>query len=481
MVYWYLPTVLYSTHSHSCVLKIDAKHNGTKGSLALIDRGSRQHGGGRVMIMRLYKTLSWLLYRQDVIYSDCFDTQSALTTSSSVTTTYIIIIIIIIIIPSFSIIIPGSLSMPLRDVLKKRSSIQGDESSSTRSISANSLPGLSSPAPEFTFMRTTTLEQEVIVPPSYPGDEDPVTSSPASEKKRRSIFRKSSASFISSIGGGGGPLSSHSEEQDPASALPVRPKPDRKLSQRLHLARARGLSKSEGSSHIPSDLGDAPQNTPAPLEAPDAKGRIKEVETKENKLQREAQWEKRATVMALKNPILEAEKSNFGEKKAHRRISSLEEGEADIQEAIRLHEEGHLERSTKIFGLLADPDGPNNPLCQVLYGLALRHGWGIIPSADVAIHYLSLAASNSAAIESEALSSGSKAGGEAKGELVLAIFELANCFRYGWGIKVDKVAARNYYEVAANLGDPDALEEAAWCHMEGFGGPKDKVSFLFPP
>lgn len=103
-----------------------------------------------------------------------------------------------------------------------------------------------------------------------------------------------------------------------------------------------------------------------------------------------------------------------------------------------------------------------------------RHGWGITPSADAAIHYLSLAASNSAAIESAALSSGSKAGGEAKGELVLAIFELANCFRYGWGVKVDKVAARNYYEVAANLGDPDALEEAAWCHMEGFGGPKDK-------
>ncbi|KAH0256601.1 HCP-like protein, partial [Aureobasidium melanogenum] len=125
-------------------------------------------------------------------------------------------------------------------------------------------------------------------------------------------------------------------------------------------------------------------------------------------------------------------------------------------------------------GRLADPNGANNPLCQVLYGLALRHGWGITPSADAAIHYLSLAASNSAAIESAALSSGSKAGGEAKGELVLAIFELANCFRYGWGIKVDKVAARNYYEVAANLGDPDALEEAAWCYMEGFGGPKDK-------
>ena len=35
-----------------------------------------------------------------------------------------------------------------------------------------------------------------------------------------------------------------------------------------------------------------------------------------------------------------------------------------------------------------------------------------------------------------------KKGGAAKGELVLAIFELANCFRHGWGVEVDKVAAK---------------------------------------
>ncbi|KAH0172897.1 HCP-like protein, partial [Aureobasidium melanogenum] len=363
--------------------------------------------------------------------------------------------------------------MPLRDVLKKRSNIQGD-ATSTRSTSSNSLSALPNPIPEFTFMRTTTHEQEVIVPPSYPGDEAPRAFEQVTpEKKRRSIFRKSSANLVSSTASNH-PLPSHSEEKEATTVPPVRPKNERKLSERLHFGRSRGLSRSESSSHVPSDLGDAPQNTPAPLDPPDAKGRVKETETKENKMHREAQWEKRATMMALKNPILEAERSESSEKKGHRRSSSLEEGEADIQEAIRLHEGGDLERSTQIFGRLADPNGANNPLCQVLYGLALRHGWGITPSADAAIHYLSLAASNSAAIESAALSSGSKAGGEAKGELVLAIFELANCFRYGWGIKVDKVAARNYYEVAANLGDPDALEEAAWCYMEGFGGPKDK-------
>lgn len=35
-----------------------------------------------------------------------------------------------------------------------------------------------------------------------------------------------------------------------------------------------------------------------------------------------------------------------------------------------------------------------------------------------------------------------KKGGAAKGELVLAIFELANCFRHGWGINKDAYAAK---------------------------------------
>lgn len=44
----------------------------------------------------------------------------------------------------------------------------------------------------------------------------------------------------------------------------------------------------------------------------------------------------------------------------------------NLQEAIRLHEEGSLEEATRMFGRLADPGGQNNALSQVLYGLALR-------------------------------------------------------------------------------------------------------------
>jgi hypothetical protein len=75
-----------------------------------------------------------------------------------------------------------------------------------------------------------------------------------------------------------------------------------------------------------------------------------------------------------------------------------------------------------------------------------------------------------------ALGAGLKKGGVAKGELVLAMYELANCFRNGWGIKKDPVAAKQYYETAANLGDTDAMNEVAWCYLEGFGTKKDKVS-----
>lgn len=74
--------------------------------------------------------------------------------------------------------------------------------------------------------------------------------------------------------------------------------------------------------------------------------------------------------------------------------------------------------------------------------MSFRHGWGCNPDAAKAVTYLSAAASNAALIEDLALQAGMKKGGAAKGELVLAIFELANCWRHGWGVPVDKVAAK---------------------------------------
>ena len=97
-----------------------------------------------------------------------------------------------------------------------------------------------------------------------------------------------------------------------------------------------------------------------------------------------------------------------------------------------MHETGELTKATEMFGRLGDPNGANNALSQVLYGLALRHGWGVEKDESKAVMFLSAAASNSGAIEEEALKAGMKKGGQAKGELTLAIFGLANCFRNGW-------------------------------------------------
>ena len=122
-----------------------------------------------------------------------------------------------------------------------------------------------------------------------------------------------------------------------------------------------------------------------------------------------------------------------------------------------------------------------------------------------------------------------KKGGAAKGELILAIFELANCFRHGWGIPKDPVAAKQvshhfffdfvcicrqwtdmlplwYHSITKPLPTlvtlvsakitktcprggvvatwmlicyaADAMNEAGWCYLEGFGCKKDKVCFF---
>lgn len=83
---------------------------------------------------------------------------------------------------------------------------------------------------------------------------------------------------------------------------------------------------------------------------------------------------------------------------------------------------------------------------------SVRHGWGCEPIPEKAVFYLSAAAKNAADVESLALQAGLKKGGAAKGELVLAIFELANCFRQGWGIDKDPIAAKQVCDYLCSTG-----------------------------
>ncbi|KAM0564318.1 hypothetical protein ACHAPJ_000529 [Fusarium lateritium] len=326
--------------------------------------------------------------------------------------------------------------MGIRDILKKK-----DDLSAGQPPEKDTVDRLA--APEFTIIRSDTSTQERIYPPSMKSVDNlhlAVQEAKDKEKPRRSldVFRSGRSRSASE--------SSQSKKESGA----------RRLSQRLHLSRA------------PPSSENVPENLPDIITTSDP----------QDKDGAESQWEKRATMLAGQNnrarsnsrPGTPTDGGNGGHAVSSQQIDQ------DIQEAIRLHEEGNLELSTRMFGRLADPQGANNPLSQVLYGLALRHGWGCAPDPEGAVKYLSAAASNSATIEQMALQAGMKKGGAAKGELVLAIFELANCFRHGWGINKDAYAAKQYYETAANLGDTDAMNEIAWCYVEGFGCKKDKFA-----
>ncbi|EXJ71252.1 uncharacterized protein A1O5_05058 [Cladophialophora psammophila CBS 110553] len=331
--------------------------------------------------------------------------------------------------------------MPIRDLLKKKEKIDSDV--------ALQPPPLPQATP-FTFVRTDTHTEEYINPPGF--DDDRELATPI-EPKSPSPSRRSFGRFRKSQSPGAAELSSPEKEK----------KEHRRLSERLHLNRDRSASTS--SVNLPADL---PEIADAYTESGDRQ-------------ETEAKWEERATILASKSPAMSAQSLpgdmdtlNLGlpgQPPSRPRSINDPESDIDIQKAIQLHESGDLKEATEMFRQLAEY---GNVLSQVLYGLSLRHGWGCEPDPAKAVTYLSAAASNSATIESDALKAGMKKGGAAKGELVLAIFELANCFRHGWGVPVDKVAARQYYETAANLGDTDAMNEAAWCYLEGFGGKKDK-------
>ena len=337
--------------------------------------------------------------------------------------------------------------MTLKDLVKKKDKISGDGSEG-QSAAENLAP------PGITFVRSDTYSQEIIQPPKFDNDPERPTGQPGTSETspRRGFGRLRKSSNAS-------PAPSENTKET------------KRLTERLHLISRSSRASSTSSVNVPSDL---PSITDAYSERGD-------------KQETEARWEERATLLAKENATVHSRPptsemsqlklSGDGKASSERSSSrprSVSDAASDenIQEAIRLHEARELEKATEMFGRLAEN---GNVLSQVLYGLSLRHGWGCTADPARAVTYLTAAASNSASVEAAALKAGMKKGGAAKGELVLAIFELANCFRYGWGVDVDKVAARQYYETAANLGDVDAMNEAAWCYLEGFGGKKDKV------
>lgn len=236
-------------------------------------------------------------------------------------------------------------------------------------------------APEFTFLRTDTHTQEVIHPPSSPGsfcgspadDTNHLSASDAQPSSGGSLSRRLSDALRPDRSSRGSSVSSRN-----SSTTPDKTSPGRRLSKRLHLSRTPPSSE-----NVPANLPEIVTTTADPGADKDGA---------------ELQWEKRATLLARTanenealhrsgppTPATPLSPASVQDGFASLRIvddgtgADLQNGVAstpvidqNIQEAIRLHEEGDLRKSTSLFGVLADPNGANNPLSQVLYGLALR-------------------------------------------------------------------------------------------------------------
>ncbi|KAG0304841.1 hypothetical protein BGZ97_001320 [Linnemannia gamsii] len=144
-----------------------------------------------------------------------------------------------------------------------------------------------------------------------------------------------------------------------------------------------------------------------------------------------------------------------------------EKAEDYVRQGIEYHEIGDISKATQYFRTAAEL---GDPVGMLMYGLSVRHGWGCKANRQLAFQYLQKSAEHAVGDLKSRDSFASKA---AKGELVLAIYELGICFRHGWGVEKNKKTAAYYFEIAANLGDPDAQNDLAWCYYHGVGVKKD--------
>jgi hypothetical protein len=240
--------------------------------------------------------------------------------------------------------------MPFKDLLKKKDKHEADTP-------------VEEEQPVFTFMRTDTHTQEIITPPSFSGDGPPSYVDGNTESRTSRLFKgRPRSTSVTSNASGSSRASQKSKSDSPKT---------KRLSQRLHLRRSEVSSAS-----VPDDLPE--------IQVPD--------DDQDTGAGVESQWEKRATILARKNeesrsrPTTPVGMSTAGletfqdmnisgssGKEKEKGVVSTKYVDDNIQEAIRLHEAGELETSTRMFGRLADPNGENNALSQVLYGLALRY------------------------------------------------------------------------------------------------------------
>ncbi|PBL01859.1 HCP-like protein [Armillaria gallica] len=142
-----------------------------------------------------------------------------------------------------------------------------------------------------------------------------------------------------------------------------------------------------------------------------------------------------------------------------------------LQLGITHHEANRLTESASCFEKSATLDGGCG-VGMLMWGLTLRHGWGCPKNEKTGFSWLRKAAELALGeLEQQRGMSGKE---EVKSELVLAIYEVGQCFFHGWGVVKDQKMAVSYYTTAARLGDPDAQSDLAFCLANGKGCKKDR-------
>lgn len=145
-----------------------------------------------------------------------------------------------------------------------------------------------------------------------------------------------------------------------------------------------------------------------------------------------------------------------------------------LQLGIQHHEANRLQDSVQCFERSAK-EGGGCGVGMLMYGLALRHGWGCKKNEALGFKWVRKAA-ESAVEDLEKLRTGQVDADSrsVQAELVLAIYEVGQCFFHGWGVVKDQKMAVSYYMVAARLGDGDAQGDLAFCLANGKGCKKNK-------
>ncbi|KAJ7139412.1 hypothetical protein C8R44DRAFT_867565 [Mycena epipterygia] len=144
-----------------------------------------------------------------------------------------------------------------------------------------------------------------------------------------------------------------------------------------------------------------------------------------------------------------------------------------LQLGIQHHEADRLSESAVCFERAATLDGGCG-VGMLMWGLALRHGWGCAKNEKHGFKWLRRAAESAVSDLESARTGGAIDEGAVQTELVLAIYEVGQCFFHGWGIPKDQKMGVSYYAVAARMGDADAQMDLAFCLANGKGAKKDR-------